>query len=278
MNRENENGEILFLKLFQPFTQFRNPFTFFYAQTFPLPPKSTILGFLENATDKYYSGCFDDLKISIWGYYSSIYWNYLHFIKGNPYLDENRILKGGDKKPLYGLNKSQRTPTYQQEIAGGNFYIFLKGEKKKIEELYKSFNPVNKVLNLGRGEDVVFIRDVKILNDHLDNKDLKDYHISIGTYILTNIETNQSVLINESIISTLPVYSITLNQKFVYRENGQFISSRDEIFNKNKIERKVNFKSVYYIENRKIILKNTLKTFIFKFDNIKFYLNELSWL
>lgn len=271
----NPHNKILFLKLFQPFAHFRNPFTFFYAQTFPLPPKSTILGLLENATSKYYSEEFDDLKISIWGYHSAIYWNYLHFIKGDPYLDISGILRAGDKKPVYGLNRSQRTPTYQQEIAGGNFYIFIKGEEHRIKELQDSFNPVKKVLNLGRGEDVVFVRYIKILEENdFTNKNLKDYYISIGAYIV-----GENDLIDESIISTLPVYSITLTQKFINLKNGKPVSSRDEILNnRDKIKREVNFSSVYYVESRRIILKEKIETFFFNYEGIKFYLNELTWL
>jgi CRISPR-associated protein Cas5t len=44
----------LFVEIFQPFAQYRNPFTFYYAQSYPLPPKSTIIGMLQNATDRYY--------------------------------------------------------------------------------------------------------------------------------------------------------------------------------------------------------------------------------
>ena len=46
--------QTLKVDLFLPFAQYRNPFTFFYAQTFPLPPKSTIVGMLQNLTGEYF--------------------------------------------------------------------------------------------------------------------------------------------------------------------------------------------------------------------------------
>ncbi|MGB9831021.1 MAG: CRISPR-associated protein Cas5, partial [Fervidicoccus fontis] len=52
MSEDSKNT--LFVEIFQPFAQYRNPFTFYYAQTYPLPPKSTILGMLQNAVEDWY--------------------------------------------------------------------------------------------------------------------------------------------------------------------------------------------------------------------------------
>ena len=50
----NESDKIFLMEIFQPFAQYRNPFTFYYAQTYPLPPKSTIIGMLQNAQNDWY--------------------------------------------------------------------------------------------------------------------------------------------------------------------------------------------------------------------------------
>ena len=68
----------LFLEIFQPFTQYRNPFTFYYAQTPPLSPKSTIIGMLQNAVEGWYGSRFYiekwwELKISIHGRFESVF-------------------------------------------------------------------------------------------------------------------------------------------------------------------------------------------------------------
>lgn len=291
---------ILFLHLFQPFAQFRNPFTFFYAQTFPLPPKSTILGFLENATGKYYSGKFDDTKISIWGYYSSIYWNYLHFIKGNPYLDERGVLKINNK-PLYGFNSFQRTPTYQQEILGLNLFLFLVNENEdKLQEIFEKLLKPKKVFHLGRGEDVVFIRKVKFLYKNIDfeEKNIKDFYLKIGTYIKYSKEP-----LLEDLFYMFPVYSIPVTQKFVFNSETndsfnekKYIQTREELFScKDELKREVKFETVLYLENRQIFLHNYHKALKFEYNNsnsentnsedyfqenkINFYLLEdLSWI
>jgi len=67
---------ILFVEIFQPFAQYRNPFTFYYAQTYPLPPKSTIIGMLQNACNDWYGNNqekdWEGLKVSIHGGFESI--------------------------------------------------------------------------------------------------------------------------------------------------------------------------------------------------------------
>lgn len=279
-------GRILFLHLFQPFSQFRNPFTFFYAQTFPLPPKSTILGFLENATSRYYSGDFDNIKVSIWGYNSAIYWNYSRFIKGNPYIDDEGIVRAGDDRPLYGIFPSQRTPTYQQEILGLNLFLFLSEDssEQKLKGLKDVLSNIPKVIYLGRGEDVVFIREVRFLeiDKELEKKSLKDFYLKIGTYIKIN-PGNEDYSFS---FKKFPVYSIPLVQKFVYKDNeDKSISTRQELlFKKDKLKRKVDFGSVLYAQDKQVILSQSYDVIKFKYNDpnvkeVNFYLIEnLSWL
>ncbi|MEM3374260.1 MAG: CRISPR-associated protein Cas5, partial [Candidatus Woesearchaeota archaeon] len=79
--------QTIYLEIFQPFAQYRNPFTFYYAQSFPLPPKSTVIGMLQNACDDWYGHKnleeWKNLKVSIHGGCESIFWNYQQLIKGN---------------------------------------------------------------------------------------------------------------------------------------------------------------------------------------------------
>ncbi|MEM5832075.1 MAG: CRISPR-associated protein Cas5, partial [Candidatus Aenigmatarchaeota archaeon] len=65
------SNRVLYIEIFQPFAQYRNPFTFYYAQTYPLPPKSTIIGMLQNAVGDWYGNKYRDswwkLKVSVHG-------------------------------------------------------------------------------------------------------------------------------------------------------------------------------------------------------------------
>src|SRR3989338_7062233 len=102
----------LFLELFQPFAQYRNPFTFYYGQTFPLPPKSTIIGMLQNACTMYYNEKFWYLKVSVHGGFESTFWNYKSLIKGNVSLEKygKNIMLVNQKRLLYGHGlRSQRS-------------------------------------------------------------------------------------------------------------------------------------------------------------------------
>lgn len=154
-------NSILKVELFQPFAQFRNPFTFFYAQTFPLPPKSQIIGMLQNLTGEYYnSEYFSKIKVAVFGAHESIFWNYSQMIKGTPQLGPERKLRGGnDNLPLYGaIKKSQRTPVYQQEIYNLRLVLFFKCEKEELlQNIYEGFKTMRKVMHLGRSEDIFFL-------------------------------------------------------------------------------------------------------------------------
>jgi len=143
------NQRMLYIEIFQPSAQYRNPFTFYYAQSYPLPPKSTIIGMLQNAVDDWYGNRYginrwwDDLKISVHGGFESFFWNYQQLIKGYPEIakiNNNIVLWDFEKKaPLYGDGKkAQRTPVYQQELFNGHLFIFLRGDNELIDKIKKS--------------------------------------------------------------------------------------------------------------------------------------------
>ena len=142
MNRKQGikmNEKILFIEIFQPFAQYRNPFTFYYAQTYPLPPKSTIMGMLQNACNDWYGDSdetgWQDLKISIHGGFESNFWNYQNLIKGETNLDKNMKLEN-QGLPLYSEGiKAQRSPIFQQELFNGHLYVFVEGETSLIERI-----------------------------------------------------------------------------------------------------------------------------------------------
>ncbi|MEM3786546.1 MAG: CRISPR-associated protein Cas5 [Nitrososphaeria archaeon] len=199
-------SKTLFLKLFQPYAQYRNPFTFYYAQTYPLPPKSTIVGMLQNAMDDWYGTQYgyswDELDVSIHGVFESVFWNYQNLIKGYPTLEDGRLVletqgqgeKSAKQLPLYGQGKTaQRSPVYQQELFNGRLYVFLKmrdGGDGLLEELYLRLDKPKKVLSLGRSEDVIFIKNVVLLNNNdIEKANVEgDIKITCPTYILLEKE------------------------------------------------------------------------------------------
>lgn len=230
--------KILYIKIFQPFAQYRNPFTFYYAQTYPLPPKSTVIGMLQNATDRYYGQEFWDLKVSIHGGFESVFWNYQQLIKGFPQLKRSKdgsIHIINQNLPLYneGL-KSQRTPIHQQELFNGRFHMFIKGEETLLKKVKKALDNPKKMLYLGRSEDLIFLRKVEFVEHNTRSMAKKSIWLNYPTYI----KRKGFPIKNEK----YPVYSIPT--KIVFKNNGIPVKNKAEI-SKNT-EREVDFETVIY--------------------------------
>ena len=233
----------LYIEIFQPFAQYRNPFTFYYAQSYPLPPRSTIIGMLQNACNKYYNPKFWKLKVSIHGGFESIFWNYQQLIKGYIEIDRNFKVTN-QKKPLYNEGiKSQRTPVYQQELFNGHLYIFLRGEEDIIEEIKSSLERPKKILSIGRSEDVAYIR--KVSDDLKIKKKVakKSLWLMYPTYIRRKIKENTRERKEFPIKNQkYPVYSIPILVRFC--NNGVPVENKAEIT--KETEREVKFETVIY--------------------------------
>lgn len=240
-----------YIEIFQPYAQYRNPFTFYYAQSFPLPLKSTVIGMLQNATNRFYDEEFWKLRLSIHGGFESVYWNYQQLIKGYPKIEikENKLLVVNQGLPLYNEGKkAQRTPVHQQELFNGHLYIFTRGKEDLIEEIYSALEKPKKVLSLGRSEDIVFVRSL-MLFDEKDNrikhaKSEKSLWLTFPTYIKKEIKLNGNVRrIFPIKTHKYPVYSIPVFVAFY--NNDTPIRNKAEI-KKDKTERKVEFQTVIY--------------------------------
>jgi CRISPR-associated protein Cas5t len=237
----------LFIEIFQPFAQYRNPFTFYYAQTYPLPPKSTIIGMLQNAVEDWYGNEYRtenwwNLKIGVHGRFESTFWNYQQLIKGEAKFDEyGRLIN--QNLPLYGEGlKSQRSPVYQQELFNGHLYIFIKGEESHIDKIKKAIEAPSKVLYLGRSEDVIFIRNVKEVEPVERISIGGDIKLTCPTYLLQKYKDRNEERIFPIKNRKYPVYSITT--KIVFKNNGQNVRHKAEIT--KSTEREVQFEPVIY--------------------------------
>lgn len=229
----------LYLEIFQPFAQYRNLFTFYYAQTFPLPPPSTIIGMLQNATGRYYDTEFWDLKVSIHGGFESVFWNYQQLIKGGTELSkkDGKIVLLNQNLPLYGNGlTSQRSPVYQQELFNGHLFIFIRGKEALIDEIHGALKNPRKILYLGRSEDVIFIKDIKEV--HSEKKTVKrNIWMSYPTYIQEQKERKFPIKNVK-----YPVYSIPL--KTVFKNKEIPIKNKSEIT--KGTDRETEFGSVIY--------------------------------
>jgi CRISPR-associated protein Cas5t len=227
----------LFVEIFQPFAQYRNPFTFYYAQSYPLPPKSTIIGMLQNATDRYYDEDFWNLKVSVHGGFESVYWNYQNLIKGDITLVKRNgdLLLWNQERPLYHFPlKSQRSPVCQQELFNGHIYLFIRGSKELLNEIEDALDCPKKVLTLGRSEDVIFIRRIVSNIKPKKKSSSKEIWLTYPTYIkLEGLPIKRE---------RFPVYSIPIEVKFL--NNGKSIKNKAEL--SESTEREIKFEKVLY--------------------------------
>lgn len=261
--------KILFIELFQPFAQYRNPFTFYYAQTFPLPPKSTIIGMLQNALDDWYGNKYndswDDLRISIHGEFESIFWNYQNLIKGYPLFSAGRLIDECSRQIYNEGLRSQRSPVYQEELFNGRLFIFLDGKEKLVSELHKALEQPKKVLMLGRSEDIVFIRRVMLIDDRsIEKKTIEgDIKIPYSTYIIEEKFPIKN--------KRYPIFYIPTSVKFL--NNGQPIKYKSEIKKSDKCstKRTVDFKSVIYTAREYSLLlddNSKIEVELYKIDGL----------
>jgi len=268
----------ILVEIFQPFAQYRNPFTFYYAQTYPLPPKSTIIGMLQNATGRYYDTEFWNIKVSIHGGFESVFWNYQQLIKGNIALKKfnDIITLWNQNLPLYNNGiKSQRTPVFQQELFNGHLYIFLKGEKDLIDEIENALKNPYKILYLGRSEDVIFIRNIYNENDWQYNRkdNVKNFfRLLYPTYIKRKIKTGNNSekkfpIKNEK----FPVFSIPT--KVIFSNNGETIINKAQIT--KETERDTEFETVIYTRiDYIVLLQNPINLEYFKLGEKIFKISE----
>ena len=275
--------KITLLEIFQPFAQYRNPFTFYYAQTYPLPPKSTIIGMLQNITERYYDKEFHDLKVSIHGGFESFFWNYQSLIKGANGIalmkHKGEIKLWNQGFPLYGSGiTSQRSPVFQQELFNGRLYIFLKGEEKLIEEIEKSLLNPSKIPYIGRSEDIIFLREVYSEEKFSisENTAKKNIWLTQPAYIKLKIKNDsykEFPIKNEK----FPVYSIPL--KVVFKNGEDSITNKAEITKSTK--RVPEFETVMYTGLDQVIyLRDEVKVVNYSIndENLTFKIpEEFGW-
>jgi CRISPR-associated protein Cas5t len=273
----------IFVEIFQPFAQYRNPFTFYYAQTYPLPPKSTIIGMLQNAVGDWYGSEFGvdnwwNLKVSVHGGFESTFWNYQQLIKGEVKFDEHGRLIN-QYLPLYGEGlKSQRSPVYQQELFNGHLYIFIKGEESHIDKIKKAMEIPSKILYLGRSEDVIFIRNVKEVTPDKKISIEGDIKLTYPTYILQKYKDGDQEKVFPIKNKKYPIYSIPT--KVIFQNNGQNVKHKAEIT--KSTERETRFEPVIYTGYEySLILENcSLNVEFYKISNNKIIkiISPFGWL
>ncbi len=158
--------KILKLKLFQETACYKKPFAFKVAETYPLPPYSTIIGMFHKILEAR-EGEYFPMNISVQGEYESIFSNYQNL----------RMFKGKDEVTAMPRNVHQ--------LLNVKLIIHIKAEDETIDKIYN--NIVNKgiTFTLGRNEDIVRVDEVKIIEEPnlVEEKLITRYNAYIPTYM-----------------------------------------------------------------------------------------------
>jgi len=138
--------KILKLKLYQETACYKKPFATKVAETYPLPPYSTVIGMFHKILQAQ-PGEYFPMNISVQGDYEGIFSNYQNL----------RMYKGKDKVTSMPRNVHQ--------LLNVNLIIHVQAEDEIIDKIYKNIINGTETFTLGRNEDLVRIDGIKILKD-----------------------------------------------------------------------------------------------------------------
>lgn len=134
------------VKLFQETACYKKPFAFKVAETYPLPPYSTVIGMfhkiLQAKSREYFP-----MNISIQGKYESIFSNYQNL----------RMFKGKDQVTSMPRNVHQ--------LLNVELVIHVQAEDEIIDKLYENITKGKETFTLGRNEDMVRVDEIRIIKE-----------------------------------------------------------------------------------------------------------------
>lgn len=138
--------KILKLKLYQETACYKKPFATKVAETYPLPPYSTIIGMFHKILQAE-PGEYFPMNISVQGNYEGIFSNYQNL----------RMYKVKDKVTSMPRNVHQ--------LLDVNLIIHVQAEDETIDKIYQNIINGTETFTLGRNEDIVRIDSIKILEN-----------------------------------------------------------------------------------------------------------------
>lgn len=151
------------IECFQNLVNYRKPSSFIIKESYPLPPYSTVLGMIHKACG-YQSGDFHPMKISIQGHnsgsVSELYTRY-SFSFDTKYEEGRHNICIKEKDKSYGAFKGV---AHVELICNNHMIIHVVPAEEDFDTVYQSLNNPPVYLALGRHEDILDIRAVKIVS------------------------------------------------------------------------------------------------------------------
>jgi CRISPR-associated protein Cas5t len=140
------------MKLFQETACYKKPFAFKVAETYPLPPYSTVIGMFHKIIGAK-PGEYYPMNISIQGDYESIFSNYQNL----------RMFKG--------KGKVTQMPRNVHQLLNVNLIIHMQAEDETVEKIYNNVISGKESFTLGRNEDLVRVDEIKIIDKPKEVRD-----------------------------------------------------------------------------------------------------------
>lgn len=144
--------KILKMKLFQETDCYKKPFAFKVAETYPLPPYSTVIGMFHKIIGAK-PGEYYPMNISIQGDYESIFSNYQNL----------RMFKR--------KGKVTQMPRNVHQLLNVNLIIHMQAEDETVEKIYNNVISGKESFTLGRNEDLVRVDEIKIIDKPKEVRD-----------------------------------------------------------------------------------------------------------
>lgn len=223
---------LLKIKAFQPFACYRKPFSYGFWDTFPLPPFSTILGWVHWVLGESDRQEKLPINIGVAGQFETITYDLQTLIK----FDRKRGKEG--EIVLEDFNKAlSNTPTYVANVTNIHHRIYLKMEDEYMERFADQAMQIN-FPSLGRYEDLMRIDSIDFITPEFIEIGGLDEPISVDYGIYLRPETTKSTGIKGSNFK-LPFYHKEINglrffekEKVVYTDSGSlkrgnFLVDRD---------------------------------------------------
>ena len=163
------------LRIYQETVCYKKPYAFKVTETYPLPPYSTIIGFLHNIMD---ANEYNEMNISVQGTYDGIFTVY-------------------NTTRFYDKDDITSMPLNVHMLYGVNLIIHVVSKDEILHKIYEGFKTTGKAFTIGRGEDLArldYIGFVELNEYQVDDEEEDDDKLILKNcfYVPDFYETNMA--------------------------------------------------------------------------------------
>lgn len=218
----------LLIKIYQPTAHYRTPFTYQRRHTYPIPPYSTVIGFLCNMLGVDYQGneFFDKLRqcgLSVSGYFEQKLTEYIWFRNLSKKSHESFFGSSEIREKNGEINHiGGQSPMRIDVLENMHLNIHIAGDENFLKVLKENLeNPINRLetIHLGRAEDWLVFESIKIVELQTIKRD-KNYkcffwipqHLWEIDSINFDFDRTEGLFYNLPVFSTVKDYDKTFNR------------------------------------------------------------------